>query len=128
MPERFRMKSSGWKYSLEPEAQKYLVICDGGNVRSAALATTLKLDYGQEAICIGRLFTSPDTMDMLSDWADKIVLMQPHMQESVPIRNWSKVFVTDIGQDRWGIYIHPELNQLTDEKAEFLINEPKARE
>lgn len=117
------MKSFGWKYALEPKAQKYLVICDGGNVRSAALATTLKLDYGQEAIAVGRLFVTPETMRMLSDWADKIILMQPHMIESIPDYNQTKCGVVDVGPDRWGIYIHPELNELVNNYATELVRE-----
>lgn len=117
------MKHSGWKYTLEPESIKYLVVCDGGNVRSAALATTLKLDYGQEAICIGRLFTSSETMLMLTNWADRIILMQPHMIESIPDFNQTKCGVADIGQDRWGIYIHPELNELVNQLAAELEKE-----
>ena len=117
------MKSSGWKYKREDDALKYLIVCDGGNVRSAALATTLKLDYGQEAIAVGRLYMSSETMVMLSNWADRIILMQAHMIESIPDFNQNKCGVADVGQDRWGIYIHPELNELVNNIAAELEKE-----
>lgn len=102
-------------------AKKFLCICDGGNVRSRALAFRLKWDHHQEAIAIGRFNTSPATMDMLCNWADYIVLMQPHMSESVPEKYHSKIVVIDVGPDVWGIELHPQLNQMTQEGANWLV-------
>lgn len=116
------MKSSGWKFTKELNTPKYLIVCDGGNVRSAAIATTLKLDYGREAIAVGRLFMAPQTMKMLSDWANIIVLVQEHMIESIPKVNRKKVLVTDVGVDRWGIKIPPELNSIADQAAKWLVD------
>ncbi len=53
---------------------KVLCICEGGNVRSVAMAQYLK-ENGHEAIAIGEKYTTDETFDMLSNWADKIMFM-----------------------------------------------------
>ena len=104
---------------------KYLVVCDGGNVRSHALAFVLKYHYNQEAIAAGRLHLSPDTMHMLSEWADMIILMRPNMINSIPTLYHSKVRKDiDIGDDRWGVSIHPELFDIVQQIAAYLIPTP----
>lgn len=112
---------------------KYLCVCDGGNVRSAALAFWLKHFAKQEAIAVGRLQVSKDTMNMLTEWADRIIIMQPHMIESISENHHDKVTVCDVGPDRWGVSIHPELwmhivtfvpnLQIAPEKKEFVFGE-----
>ena len=116
------MKGPLFKYTKEPNSPSYLIVCDGGNVRSASLATTLKLDYGREAIAVGRLYMSPETLVMLSEWADRIVITQPHMIESIPEYQHHKVNIVDFGPDSWGISIPQTLNQAADFGAEQLIN------
>jgi len=101
----------------------FLVICDGGNVRSHALAYVLHDLRGHEAIAVGRLRVTMQTMETLSDWADRIVLMQPHMIESIPSRYHYKVRCVDVGPDRWGIYVHPELLAMVQQGADWLIDE-----
>lgn len=104
-------------------ALRFLVVCDGGNVRSHALAYVLHDQKGYEAIAVGRLRVTLQTLDMLCLWADRVVLMQPHMIESILSRHHSKVRVVDVGPDRWGIYIHPELLAIAQAGAEWLLSE-----
>jgi hypothetical protein len=99
---------------------KYLCVCDGGNVRSHALAYVLHDLKGHEAIAVGRIRVSAETMEMLCGWSDRVVLMQPHMIESIPNSHRSKVLVTDVGVDRFGIYIHPELLAMVNAGADWL--------
>jgi len=99
---------------------KYLCVCDGGNVRSHALAYVLHDLRGHESIAVGRLRVSKKTLTMLCDWADQIVLMQGHMTESIPAEYQTKIRVTDVGPDRFGIYIHPELLQMAHQAADWL--------
>jgi hypothetical protein len=99
---------------------KYLCVCDGGNVRSHALAYVLHDLRGHEAIAVGRLRVSAETLLMLCRWADRIVLMQNCMMESIPDDFRGKVLVTDVGPDRFGIYIHPELLQMAHAAADWL--------
>lgn len=89
-------------------------------MRSHALAYVLHDLKGHEAIAVGRLRTSPETMDMLCGWAQRIVLMQPHMLESISENHRSRVLVTDVGVDRFGIYIHPELFSMASDAATWL--------
>ena len=100
---------------------KFLCICDGGNVRSYALAMMLKMEYGQEAIAVGRLYTSEETMAMLCDWADWVVIMQAHMEESIPVEFKPKLLCFDVGEDRYGFYVHPELLPQVRMGAKWLV-------
>lgn len=99
---------------------KYLCVCDGGNVRSHALAYVLHDLRGHEAIAVGRLRVKKATLEMLCIWADIVVLLQDCMKESIPEKHMRKVRVCDVGQDRWGIYINPELLGLVTQAADWL--------
>lgn len=95
---------------------KFLCVCDGGNVRSVGMAFALKHREdlsctGDEAIAIGRGNTSMDTLAMLCEWADRIIIMQPHMKESIGLKYIHKIVCVDVGPDRYGVYVHPELLQ-----------------
>ena len=85
------------------------------------MASVLKHEHGQEAIAIGRMIVSKETMQMLCNWADVIVVMQPHMQQSVPEDFHHKVRCIDVGEDRFGIYIHPELLPMVRNGAHWLL-------
>jgi hypothetical protein len=100
---------------------RYLIVCDGGNVRSHALAQSLKWTHNQEAIAIGRLYMSPETMEMLSAWAERIALVQEHMIESIPEAYHDKVVVTDFGEDVWGMMLRPGLTDSADAYAAALV-------
>ena len=99
---------------------KYLCVCDGGNVRSQAMAYVLHDIEGHEAIPVGRIRVSEETMYMMCAWADNIIIMQPHMEESIPIDFKHKLLCVDVGQDRWGVYVHPELLDIVKQGAEWL--------
>ena len=86
---------------------KVLCICDGGNVRSVALAQYIRDKEGtgeafvgqdnlkNEAIAIGEPHASKETMRMLKEWADKII----DLREYMPL-------------DLWHNPRHPELKKL----------------
>ena len=59
---------------------KILCICQGGNVRSVAMAQHLK-EKGHEAIAIGMDHTSKETYKMLIDWSDKIIDMRIYFKD-----------------------------------------------
>lgn len=101
---------------------KFLCVCDGGNVRSQALAYVLHDLRGQEAIAVGRIRISKETMQYMCEWADTIVIMQPHMMESIPDLMRFKTVCCDVGVDRFGIYIHPELLEFVTAGANWLLN------
>lgn len=68
------------------------------------MAHALK-DRGYDAVPVGHDKNSQDTIDMLSDWADRIIVMQPRFASGILKRNAHKVVppeLTDVGMDRWG--------------------------
>lgn len=95
---------------------KVLCICQGGNCRSAGLATALKGTYGCDALNAGTSWQEPDTMYMLCRWANIIILVEPrvlceHSKVNQPAWDacvvWDKEFVFkrkifDVGADIWG--------------------------
>lgn len=99
---------------------KVLCICNGGNVRSVAVAQAIKELNGKyykikdkpgylkyEAIAIGKNFTSPETMELLLDWSDITVDVSD---------NGSCFF----GKDVWKNPRHPELIDIAKSIAEVI--------
>lgn len=101
---------------------KFLCVCDGGNVRSQAMAYVLHDLHGHEAIPVGRLRVSKETMNMMCEWSDVIVIMQSHMTSSIDEKFHDKLKCVDVGEDRFGIYVHPELLSMVKEGATWLLN------
>lgn len=81
---------------------KALCICQGGNVRSVAMATELKQRYHIDALAAGYVKNSGDTMTMLFHWADVIVVMKDEYREQVPTNLHVKLRVADVGDDTYG--------------------------
>jgi hypothetical protein len=102
---------------------KILTCCHGGNVRSHAMAVTLK-EMGHEAIAVGLWNITADTKDMMCAWANKIVIMEESMRESIPERFKYKVHLVEVGPDVYGVGINPELRKLTQEGAFYMLNFP----
>jgi len=88
---------------------KILCVCEGGNVRSRALAYVLHDLKGHEAIPVGTRWMQRETWNLLGQWADRIVVMQPHLQAFVPTAFQFKVRVLDVGPDTYGLNISPSL-------------------
>ena len=99
---------------------KVLTICSAGTVRSVSLAHVLKSRYGIDAIPAGHDLNSQETLDMLSDWADKIIVMQPKYAAGLPMRNAHKIIKVDVGTDIWGSALHPDLLRKTTRIARDL--------
>lgn len=95
---------------------KFLTICEGGVVRSVCCATQLKL-RGQDAVAASWRFNSPETLSMLMEWADYIVLMQPDMHSRLPQAkhfNKHKFRILNVGEDIWGDSFHPDLREMVE--------------
>jgi hypothetical protein len=84
-------------------------MCQGGNCRSVACAYLLKYKYGMDALACSWEANSADTLKMLFQWADAIIVMEGWMKKKVPTDYHSKVFVIDVGQDVWMNGLHPDL-------------------
>src|SRR5512135_1017219 len=99
---------------------KILAVCQAGNVRSVALAWNLK-GKGHEAIAVGHATSSPATLKMLSKWADKVLLAQPHFFLNVPPEARKKAIVVNLGPDVWKDPTNPSLkrkvSKLLEEKG-----------
>lgn len=95
---------------------KILCVCKGGDVRSVAMAYFLKHGKNEDAIAASYQFNSPETLKLLMDWADIIMVAEDYMRNRLPIGNASKVKSIDIGPDIWGNPFHPDLRNLIEER------------
>lgn len=100
--------------------QRYLCICQGGNVRSVALATVLKQKYHQEAIAVGFERSSEGTLAMLAEWANVIIVMMDPYRFCIPVEYQEKVIVCDVGEDTYGRPGHDRLVAQVDAFAKGL--------
>lgn len=87
---------------------KFLCVCEGGNSRSVGLAFLLKYYCGQDAIAYTWRHQSPETMEMLCNWAEHIVLMNNGWEDKIPEPYRTKIMVCDVGDDRY-FQPHPDL-------------------
>jgi predicted protein tyrosine phosphatase len=89
-------------------------MCAGGNVRSVALKFLLKYKYGHESLSCGQDANSAETIDMLCNWADYIVILTEEYKKFVPDKYWPKMFCYDVGPDRFGYAFNQELLEILD--------------
>jgi protein-tyrosine-phosphatase len=87
---------------------KIAVFCKGGITRSAAMANELKR-YGHDVLAAGLGYNAPETIQMLTDWADRIVVMQKELVQLVPMSGRGKMVVADVGPDVWTNSSDPDL-------------------
>ena len=90
---------------------KILAVCAGGNIRSRALAYRLMYHHGQDALSASADKQAQDTWRMLCDWADRIVLMQPHFAGRIQDGYKAKVRICDVGEDLYGSPWHFQLQE-----------------
>ncbi len=88
---------------------KVLTVCRGGSVRSVALGYVLKNLVKADAIACSWKHNSHDTINMLCEWADRIIVVQQHYVDRIPEPHRNKVRVYDVGSDRWYNSLHPQL-------------------
>ena len=102
---------------------KILTMCAGGNVRSVGLRYLLHYKYNHEVLACGQDANSQETREMLYKWADYIIVMSEEYKKFVPEEYHYKeikggierrVFVYEVGPDRFGYAFHPELLSLCD--------------
>jgi predicted protein tyrosine phosphatase len=97
---------------------KVLTVCHGGNVRSVALAYVLKNLVDADALACGWSANTPETLSMLCEWADRIIIVQEHYLEKIPKRYRDKVSVYEVGRDRWLNSLDPELRLIFKRKVQ----------
>jgi predicted xylose isomerase-like sugar epimerase len=88
---------------------KFLCVCQGGNNRSAALARILRDEFGQEAVPIGHLRVSQNSLSYFCAWADYVIAMTREIADCIRACTANKLRIVDVGEDRWVTPYHPEL-------------------
>lgn len=94
----------------------YLCVCEGGNVRSVTLGYILKQERGLNALACSWRFNDSSTLEMLYNWADKIILMQSGWEDKIPLKWRPKTVVCDVGPDRWGRSLDSDLGNVIRSK------------
>jgi len=83
---------------------KILVLCDEGNNRSVMVAHHLKY-WGHDVIPAGVKRNSPATLQMLSEWADKIIVTElrqiPEIEATWSTNFTPKIDIWNIGPDNY---------------------------
>jgi len=97
-----------------------LCVCQGGNTRSVAMACRLKEKYHlKDVIAIGTRRVSPETFEMMGNWADKIfVVGNEKIVREVPQKFRSKITLFDIGRDIWHNPMNKELQEIIRKELE----------
>lgn len=79
---------------------RIVTMCRQGLVRSVALADVLKLHFRPvDVIPIGHAGNTHETREMLSAWADWIIVMEEHYLGHVSQQYASKALVCEVGPD-----------------------------
>ncbi len=87
-----------------PNKKKILCVCRGGVSRSNGMASLLKYGAGHDAIAAGFEGNEPETLDMLFQWAEIIIVMREWFKTKIPDRYHNKVRIIDVGED---VYFAP---------------------
>ncbi len=97
-----------------------LIMCIRGDHRSVCMASELRNAKKQrDVITCGAYTFSQETLVMLYDWADKIIVVDPKVQEAVHPEYRDKMIVLDMGDDPWG----PNFNPIFIGRAHALIEQ-----
>ena len=100
---------------------RILTVCDYGNSRSPALAFLLRERCDKEAISCGVRTTSHNTLEMLCQWADTIILtcnLSQTINNVVLAKYTDKTVMFDVGPDRYFKGYHPDLTGKFEEYLE----------
>src|SRR3990167_998913 len=103
------------------KTDKVLCICEGGNSRSVALAWLFKKQLDMDAIAVGIRENKEDTLEMLGDWADHVILTDKKLEAKLPesLKN-GKLRVWSVGPD---IYFQGFAESLMNKSLSYLEDE-----
>lgn len=88
---------------------RVLCVCERGLNRSTTAQWALSHEPNTEVLSAGLHTLSEDTLAMLFDWADRIILLDKRYVNSVPRE---KLVLWDVGPDRYEHHFNPELVRL----------------
>lgn len=106
-----------------PKSKKVLCCCRGGCSRSVGLSNYLKYGCGMDSLAIGFEGNSPETLDMLCNWAEIIIVMREFFQQYIPERHKDKVRFIEVGED---VYFQPNV-ELYNKCAEWVKTQEDLR-
>lgn len=99
---------------------KILCVCQEGNCRSVGTRYCLRKRGYLNVIAIGWNQTSIETLKMLCDWADKILVAKEYHGDKLPTGH-SKIdknFI--VGEDKWGNPMHHELHSIINKQLDLI--------
>lgn len=100
---------------------KILCVCNKGNVRSVATKYCLNLRGYNNVIAVGCTLVSTDTMKLLCDWADIILLAKYKHILLVPVKERRKVNKNfKIGEDTYGTPLDYALFEVINHQLELI--------
>lgn len=86
-----------------------LTLCEQGQNRSVVLASILRRKlHNKDIISAGCYTFSQETLVMLYDWADKIIVVEEGLVSLIHPEYQEKVILFPIGPDVWGF--KPDIN------------------
>lgn len=100
------------------EVKHILCICEHGNNRSVTMAHILKYVDNFETLTAGLAYHTPETLEMLFNWAEVIVVPEEKLLNMIPEEYKHKVKFYNIGED---IYPRP-FNKELYAKAKDLMD------
>jgi predicted protein tyrosine phosphatase len=100
--------------------QKILALCQKGNSRSVALAFLFK-KRGADALSAGLVTSSKETINMLCQWAELVIVTDEKLVSLMPVGHEEKLKIWNVGTDKW---FRGFKQDLLDKYEEFISQEP----
>lgn len=86
---------------------KILTLCKRGDHRSVCMASVLRNERKYRDVISAGVYTfSQETLAMLYDWADKIIVVDGEIGDKVHPEFQDKVLMMDLGPDPYGPNFH----------------------
>jgi len=99
---------------------KILCVCQHGYCRSVGTRYCLNKRGYNNVIAIGWRNTSLETLKMLSDWADIILVAKPYHADYLPSGKEKVNNKFTIGEDNWLNPMNKELHEIVDKQLELI--------
>lgn len=100
---------------------KILTVCNQGNCRSVGTRRQLNKRGYANVIAIGCTNTSVETLTMLCDWADEILVAKPKHEGPLPKNARGKVNKQfTIGEDKWHNSMNEELRNIVKKQLDLI--------
>lgn len=102
----------------------FLCVCQYGHSRSVALAREFH-KRGYNAVAVGVGTAGKKAIEALSEHATRICLLEPHYENAIPPEDRSRVWVFNVGRDKWSNPYHPELASILSSMMDtFVLSYP----